>query len=434
MSELSDAFLSRLHRRRIFGLDLPVEFVVPDTDGGSILNLPLAVCRWLGAAPISGYPALAEELLLRIGSGFRRVIVVLIDALSYRRLASGAVSGRLGVGWSRLAERGLLAPLTSITPSTTSAALTTLWTGRAPGEHGIVGYELFLKEYGIVVNTIQHKPIVYSGDAGSLERAGFQPEHALSVSTLGTHLAGHGVRSFAFQPAAIARSGLSRMLMKDCVTVPFITASDLWVSMRRRIEAQPAERMYLWAYWGEVDTLGHFYGPDDERIQAELAAFGDALLELLIRRLDPALAGETLLVVTADHGQIQTEPDPHYDLRNHAGLTRRLHLLPTGEHRLAYLYIRPGQTEAVREYIQRTWPHQFCLIDPPYAVDAGLFGEGDRHPRLLERLGDLAAAARGGAYFWWADRENNLFGRHGGLSEDEMLVPLLAGRISDFQD
>jgi hypothetical protein len=135
------------------------------------------------------------------------------------------------------------------------------------------------------------------------------------------------------------------------------------------------------------------------------------------------------LILTADHGQIDTPPDPYYDLRSHPNLLRRLHILPTGENRLAYLYIRPGQTEAVREYLERTWPNQFILVDSAYAAEAGLFGPGPHHPALLDRTGDIIAIARGGAYLWWHAKENLLMGRHGGLHPDEMLVPFLAARL-----
>jgi hypothetical protein len=81
------------------------------------------------------------------------------------------------------------------------------------------------------------------------------------------------------------------------------------------------------------------------------------------------------------------------------------------------------------DYLNRTWPDQFTLVDPATAVASGLFGPGQPHPRLLDRLGDMIAAARGSAYWWWGDKENRLHGRHGGLSPDEMLVPLLAGRL-----
>jgi hypothetical protein len=94
-----------------------------------------------------------------------------------------------------------------------------------------------------------------------------------------------------------------------------------------------------------------------------------------------------------------------------------------------YLFVRPGQTEAVREYLQRTWPNQFSVIDPGYAVESGLFGPGSPHPFLADRLGDMVVIARGDAYLWWDARDNRMIGRHGGLHPDEMLVPFLTVRL-----
>ncbi len=163
--------------------------------------------------------------------------------------------------------------------------------------------------------------------------------------------------------------------------------------------------------------------------RAEFESFSNAFERLFLNRLSAAARRDTLVVLTADHGQITTNPDPHYDLRNHPSLARRLHILPTGENRLAYLYIRPGQSEAVREYLERTWPGQFLLIEPAFAVANGLFGPGQPHPLLSERLGDLMVLSRGPAYLWWADKENLLIGRHGGMSAEEMLVPFLAAKL-----
>ncbi len=119
--------------------------------------------------------------------------------------------------------------------------------------------------------------------------------------------------------------------------------------------------------------------------------------QLFLDRLSPAARRDTLLILTADHGQIPTRPDPHYDLRNHPGLMRRLHINPTGENRLAYLYIRPGQSEAVREYVERTWPNQFAVVESSYAAEMGLFGPGQPHPALQDRIGDYPGhCARGG--------------------------------------
>lgn len=410
------------------GLDLGDELVQPDYAGGSILNLPNSVCHWLGAPSISEVGLLRQELLPP-GGEVRRVILILIDALAWHRLQRWMEDGTAPV-WARLAREGSLSQITSIVPSTTAAALTSLWTGRSPAEHGIAGYELWLKEYGIVANMIAHAPISYANDSGSLEKAGFKPEEFLSQLTLGPHLAAYGVKTYALQHHSILKSGLSRMFYRKVRAGGFNTAADLCINLRHLVEDQPLERQYVWVYSGEVDHFSHHYGPDDERTVAEFASFSHAFEHFFLERLSPEARKGTLLLLTADHGQIATPPDANNLLRSHPGLAHRLHILPTGENRLVYLYLRPRQEEAVREYIAHAWPGQFTCLEPAQAVQAGLFGPGKPHSHLLDRLGDLMLAARGRAYLWWADKENFLLGRHGGMSEEEMKVPLLAVRLA----
>lgn len=432
MDNAVEACLHTLRQHRLPGLDLGNELIHPHYGGYSILNLPDSICGWLGVPGIGDRP-LAGELLDSLGGEYRRgdirrVILVLMDALAFHRLSRWMQQGSAPV-WNALAERGLFAPITSITPSTTSSAITSLWTGRSPTEHGITGYEMWMKEYGIVANTILHMPISFKSDLGALGRAGFDPEKFIAFQMLGSHLASQGIKTYALQHHSIADSGLTRMLFKDVKVKAFSTAADLWINLRHLLESKPDERFYTWVYWDQVDYFGHFYGPDDERASAEFALFSRAMQQLLLDRLSPEARRDTLLILTADHGQIATRPDAHYDLSNHPNLLRRLHIYPTGENRLAYLHIRPGQTEAVREYLERTWPNQFTLIESAYAAEMGLFGPGKAHPGLQDRIGDYLAIARGEAYFWWANKEDRMAGRHGGLHPEEMLVPFLAAPL-----
>ena len=91
--------------------------------------------------------------------------------------------------------------------------------------------------------------------------------------------------------------------------------------------------------------------------------------------------------------------------------------------------LHSSDIKSVKDYIENTWPDQFCTINPEEAVTGGLFGAGPIHPEIYNRLGDLIVAAKGHAYWWWANKPNPLIGRHGGLSAEEMLVPFLAGRL-----
>jgi exonuclease III len=428
MSDLTSSQLPVLQKTRLPGLDLPSSLIQPAYQGRSIVNIPSSICRWLGAEALF-MPTLDEAVTSELASRYQRVMVVLMDGLALHRLQQWMGDGTAPV-WGRLAEQGVLAPLTSISPSTTSAALTALWTGRPAAQHGITGYEMWMREYGAVVNTILQSPMSFrTGRAGSLEHAGFKPEEYLPFINMGKHLKQYGVNTYVKQHYTIAHSGLSRMFMGDAQIESFSTAVDLWIDTRKLIEQKPHERMYLWVYWGEVDHLGHVYGPDGERVAAEFHLFSYAFEKFFLNALPDALRQDTLVILTADHGQVHTENDDYYNLLHHPELTRRLHIHPTGEHRLTFLHIRPGQTEAVREYIQRAWPNQFIVINSAYAMECGLFGPAPHHPDLLNRVGDDLVIALGEAYWWWGGKDNPLLGRHGGLTPKEMLVPFLAAAL-----
>jgi hypothetical protein len=371
---------------------------------------------------------LAPEILLPLGNGIRRVILILMDALALHRLRTWMADGIAPV-WLALMEDGLLAPVTSISPSTTSAALTTFWTGQSPATHGILGYEVWLKEYGMVANMILHSPMTFRGDVGTLSKAGFDPQQFLPLPTLGPHLRQHGITPYAFQHHSIAHSGLSQMFHRKVEIHPFTTAADLWVSIRQLIESKPQERQYIWTYWGEVDGLSHVYGPNDEHVVAEFSHFSTAFEQFFLNQLSPADRKDTLVILTADHGQIHTPLVANHDIKHYPDLGKNLHIIPTGEHRMSYFHLRPGSEMAVRDSLQANWPAGFTFVTQEEALAAGLFGPGEHHPGLRDRMGDLIAFAHEDTYLYWADKKDFMLGRHGGLHHQEMLVPFLGARL-----
>jgi hypothetical protein len=199
--------------------------------------------------------------------------------------------------------------------------------------------------------------------------------------------------------------------------------------MRQIIEEKPNERMFAWTYWGEVDGLSHRYGPSDDRVLAEFALFSMAFEQFFINQLRPETRKDTLVILTADHGQIHTPLVANNALKFHPRFNQLLHIKPTGENRMSYLYLRPGSEEAVRAYLDNNWQEDFTIIHRDQAISEGLFGPGPQHPDLQDRIGDLIAFPHGNNYLWWADKDDFMLGRHGGLHKEEMLVPFLAARL-----
>ena len=427
MSDQTKKHLDSLKDNRYKNLQLGNEFIYPAYEGNSILNIPSSICRMFNIPQI-GAPALNEDMLSGIKeTNPKRILLILMDALSLIRFQKWIGEKKLPV-WEKLIKKGNLFPLTSIIPSTTTTAMTSLWSGKTAAQHGVAGYEIWLKEYGVVANMITQSPITYK-NGGSLENAGFDPENSLPVKTLGTHLRDNGVQAHAFHHYSIAYSGLSRTYLKDAEMHAFASAADLWVSLRELISARLEKKLYLWTYWGGVDGLGHRHGPQDERVEAEFITFSDSFEKFFVNKLSPQEREDTLVILTADHGMVYTAKNQEYDLRYHPEFLNLLHIHPTGESRFTYLFVKPGCKEKVREYVQKTWPDQFFINETEEILESGLMGSGEHWPGIKDRTGDLVLIARGDAYLWWAEKENPLLGRHGGLTPDEMLVPFLISSL-----
>jgi hypothetical protein len=420
MADLTEKFLPLIQAHRLPDLNLGPDLLYPYYHGHSLLNLPTSICH-LFDLPDFGTEPLAPELVRPFLSDYKRIVLFVLDGMGLFLFQNFLRQG-LGQVWEERMEQATLLPITSICPSTTSAALTTLWTGAGASAHGITGYEMWLKEYGVVANMISHTPMAFSGDTGGLKRAGFKPETFLPLPVMGQHLMQYGIQSYAFMHHSIARSGLSAMHLQQTSVYSFNNPGDMLVSLRNFLNDKTGEKLYTYVYWGDLDELSHRFGPDDERIAAEFDAFSHIFSRYFLDGLLPSARKETLLLVTADHGQIHTPKLSDFDLRKHPTLLSALHILPTGENRLSFLFPRPGQVDFVKGYVEETWPEKFSIIPTDQVLKSGLLGPGKRHPRLTDRVGDLVAIARGNAYWWWAEKENPLLGRHGGLTPDEMLV------------
>ena len=349
------------------------------------------------------------------------VIMLVLDGLGLYAF-QGCLGQGLGKIWQDLPGR--LFPLTSICPSTTTAALSTLWTGVPTAAHGLAGYELWLAEYGVVANMVYLSPTTFANDPGGLSRSTFRPETFLSVEALGTRLQSQDVKVFAFMHHTLARSGLSAMHLKQAAVIPFSTPSDLAVKLRDLVDAKvrTGEKFYAYIYWGALDEFGHVYGPSDERIGLEFDAFSRSI-GTAVQKIAEQQRGSFRFIMTGDHGMVSTPKRAEYDLRTHPDFYKNVYIQPTGESRFLYLHARPGREQALRQYFKERWPGDFRLFPSELLVERGLFGSSPHHPRLLDRLGTWIAIANGPAFLWWAEKENRLLGRHGGLLPEEMLVP-----------
>ena len=193
-------------------------------------------------------------------------------------------------------------------------------------------------------------------------------------------------------------------------------ASSLAVEARRLLRAgEPL----IYAYYEGVDKIAHIYG-FGEYYDAELVA-----LDRLVGDLLQALPAGAVLAVTADHGQVQVGGQAKaIDSRLMAEVA-----MLSGEGRFRWLHARPGASvEALEALARQVYGAEAWVVTVDQMDLEGWFG-GLLKPDVKARLGDVALIPFVPvAYLDPADTGDvRLVCRHGSLTPEEMLVPLVAG-------
>ena len=414
---------------RFAALKLPREFVAPNYGGRSIVNVPSSIVRIFGGKMST--PPLDPAIVKDFSRGVERVVLVIADALGYARAIQALERNGHNGFHLLLRNGGCIVPITSVFPSTTTAALTSLWSGYTPAEHGFMGYVLFLREYGVRAQMIGFNPLVTDRLGNEqLIASGLDPDKFVAVSSLPQTLDRYDVPVYNLIEQAFVKSALSRAQIRgQKETRGFVTSSDMWAVLRAWLEEHKLKRALFVAYWSKIDTLAHHYGPSSETIIGEFDNFAFSFEREFLRRLSPAARDGTLFILTSDHGQIDTPPDQTVYLRDHPVLRDRLQMSFTGDPRAIYLHARSGEADAVREYVEKHLARQFFMLDSQEALRSGLFGGGKHAPETRYRIGDLILLPRGHQILWDRNDAPKMLGRHGGLGAQEMLAPLIVSRL-----
>lgn len=406
---------------------LPAEFLLPDYDHGSIANLPATIAALL-EVPFAGLPALHPEMWQPLAGGVNRVVLLVLDSLGWQLVERDRPS------FARLtdAKTAVLHPITSIFPSTTVAALSSIWTGAGPAQHGLVGLRLLTPEYGTITQFIHFTPD-FGKYPDALVDAGLDPETFLAFPGLAQQLRASGIPTYRFTEQTLINSALSKMHGRG-VTDSFgaVSVADLFVRLRQFLEEKAGESLFISAYWPTIDTLMHHYGWDHPAVFAEMRAIFHQLKNDLLDPLSESARTGTLLILTADHGQITCPADRYIHYKHHPRLEAMLLMRPSGEPRVPYFHARQGRQQEVLRYLQEELGHAMFALPGEQALAAGFLGPQPYHSLASLRLGDVIGIMRHD-YAFVTDQDmkfaDRMRGRHGGMTREEMLASFLAMRL-----
>jgi hypothetical protein len=361
----------------------PIGAVRPAFDGASIAGLVPAL---LGVRDDSFLPVAAREA--------DAVVLLVLDGLGWNALREHA---------AEMPELAAMegGPITTVVPATTASALTSIATGLAPAQHGILGYRMVVDDQ--VLNVLRWT--VHGGG---------RPPDPVDVQR---HTAFLGRPVPVVTKSEFRGSGFTQAHLRGGNFVGWHTTAALVEHCAAAVEA--GER-FVYSYYPGIDSIAHEFGLHARVYRRELAA-ADAIVGAML----DALPARAALLVTADHGQVHLEPESWIAVPDLGAMTTAM----AGDGRFRYLYARKGAARellaAAREQVgDRAW-----VWSRREVLDEGLLGT-DATGSVPGRMGDVVLAARDDVAFVdpALPHEVKLRSGHGSLTPDEMLVPLVAGR------
>lgn len=315
-----------------------------------------------------------------------------------------------GLGWEQLESRRHLAPtlsamsggpITTVAPTTTATALTSITTGLTPGEHGLIGYRMDVG--GDVLNVLR-----WYTDRGGDARRAHEPQRMQPFAPF------MGEPIPVVSKAELESSAFTAAHLRGSVPRGWRAASSLPVTIGELLRS--GER-FVYAYYDGIDKVAHErgFGP---YYDAELVA-ADRLVAAVI----DALPAGAAVVVTADHGQVHVG---EHTLPPSSTLDRFVHH-SSGEGRFRWLHARPGAVDDLAAAATEAHGDVAWVVTRQQVLDEQWFGSVVSPP-VQARLGDVALVAHADISF--DDPSDSgpfpLVCRHGSLTSAEVYVPLVA--------
>ena len=388
-----------------------MNIVYPDYKN-SIVNLVSSILEAFNVK--NNHPSLkqidVEDLKMK-----KNIILFILDGFGMNLLNKFTTS-------TKFLNKNFLSPITSVFPSTTSAAITSIISGKTPWEHGAIGWTLYFKEFAKNIdylpnwdsityktqNAKKYNVIDYVGAENIFNKiAETNPDVQQFYLT-------H--KELSQSPNIIRNSGTAEIL-------PYTDSKHLYKTLSKLISKGYSDRKLIFVYSSSPDTIEHHYGVYADEVKNFIKETDSALKTLSLQ-----LAGtETTILITADHGLIDVEN--YYYVNEDEKLFDSM-IMPTfPEPRFISFFIKKHKMKQFEEAFQK-YEDKFLLFDRDEFLKHKFLGTGKIHPKIDDFIGDYMAiaisdSAMKSIYMQNGKWKKEFYAHHAGLTEDEMLVPLI---------
>src|SRR5712691_1398739 len=426
--EVGTAMLNSASLHAVNNAKFSQKFVMPLYDSYCFANLPQTIEFLLSGRGQNGFP---PDVFGSLPTSYNKVILFFIDAFGWRFFAKYAEKYEF---LKTVLKYGVVSKLTSQFPSTTAAHVTCIHTGLNVGQSGVYEWNYYEPLVDEVISPLHFK---YAGDKerDTLKRSGIPPEAFFPTETFYQKLRTRGILSYIFQSESYSSSTFSNIVYQGATVIPFKRLSEALSNLTELTIAETAPVTYYFLYFDKIDAICHTYGPNSQQFGEMMDAFLRMMEELFYKKL-VGKVGQTLVVLTADHGQVEVDPQRTFYL-NKPGINIEQYLqrnqkgkllIPAGSARDMFLHVKEERIDEAVTLLQKHLADRAEVYCTEQLVAQHFFGSTQPSRAFLSRVGNVVILPYQHETVWWYEEgkfDMHFQGHHGGLTPEEMEIPLL---------
>ncbi|MFC1898525.1 alkaline phosphatase family protein [Candidatus Cloacimonadota bacterium] len=315
----------------------------------------------------------------------------------------------------------LVDTITSVFPSTTSAAITSILTCRTPWEHGAIGWSLYFKEFAKFIDYLPNWDSITAKTQDSIK---YNTHDYLGGDNIFSmiHSKNPDVQTFNITRNGIDESANTIKNSGPAAIVGYKKIDHLFKNLNKILKKKSSQRRFIYAYSADPDHQEHLNGVGSEQVNNFLE---EVVVQLI--KLKKKLAGSnTTILISADHGLVNV--GKYYYTNEDKELFDSM-IMPTfPEPRFISFFIKKHKEEQFLKAVKK-YEDDFLFFSREEFIEKQLLGFGDAHPKIDDFLGDYFLVAKSdkamkSIYIQNGKWKKEFAAHHAGLTSGEMQVPL----------
>lgn len=355
----------------------------------SLINLSNSILKYFGVNTFHETLKEVDKILLE--KEYKNVVLLLCDGMGSFNLKTNLSSNSFLI-------KNKIEDITTVFPPTTTAATTSALTGKTPSEHNWFGWNVYFKDTNETISLFINK----KKDNFEIPKLSVSKRNYMKYESI-IDLINKNTNNKAYYAYPFYQENPCNNL-------------DEVINEITKLCSQQ-DKKFIYAYIVNPDKEMHTFGINSKEVKREINLINEKLEDLSKNLKD------TILIVSADHGLIDTETIIlKYDLPEIYNLLERTTSI---EARTCGIKLKKEVShEQFKKLYDKYLKKDFLCLTYEEVFKTQLFGMND-NKYLKDTIGDYLLVGIGNKAINYDETEPIFIGNHAGLTKRELEIPLI---------